>query len=78
MAFIQSRAAVADPAAGRPGRAKRGFFARLLDAIAASRQRQADREIARFVELNGGRLTDDLEFRIEQRLLHGRDPGRGL
>ena len=79
MAFTQPHSldasAATDHVATRP---KPGLFARLLAAIMESRQRQADREIARFVELNGGRLTDGLEFRIEQRLLHGRDPGRGL
>jgi hypothetical protein len=34
-----------------------------------SRQRQTDREIARFVARSGGRLTDDMERRLTQYLL---------
>ena len=78
MAFIQSRTTAVSSDAGHAGRSKPGIFARLLDAIATSRQRQADREVARFIEMNGGKLTDDLEFRIEQRVLHGREPSRRL
>ncbi|MFG1346923.1 hypothetical protein V5F59_18690 [Xanthobacter autotrophicus DSM 431] len=32
---------------------KKGFFARLLDAIVASRMEQAEREYARYLELHG-------------------------
>ena len=78
MAFIQSRTAIASPAAAPAVRSKPGFFARLIEAIAASRQRQADREIARYIQQNGGKLTDDLELRIEQRILHGRQSSRRL
>ncbi len=45
---------------------KRGFFARLRDGLVLSRQRQADREIARLIELRGGKFTDDLEREAEQ------------
>jgi hypothetical protein len=79
MAFIQSRpldaSAAVDHSAARP---KRGLFARLLDAIMESRQRQAEREIARLIELRGGKLTDSLEFQISQHALHGREPNRSL
>jgi len=34
-----------------------------------SRQRQTDREIARFLARSGGRLTDDMERRLTQYLL---------
>jgi hypothetical protein len=37
--------------------------------MAASRQRQVDREIARFIRDNGGRLTDTIEREIERRFL---------
>jgi hypothetical protein len=33
-----------------------------------SRQRRADRQIAGFIARSGGRLTDDLERRMMQRL----------
>jgi hypothetical protein len=48
---------------------KRGPFRRFLDAMMAARQRQADREIARFLQTRGGRLTDDIEREIERRFL---------
>jgi hypothetical protein len=57
-------------AAGKPSLLSR-FFAALME----SRHRQAEREIARYIELNGGKLTDQLEFDIEQRYLSG---SRGL
>ena len=50
--------------------AKRGIWRRVLDAIIVSRQRQADFEIARFLESRGGRITDDVEREIERRFLH--------
>ena len=48
---------------------KRGVFRRILDAVVESRQRQADREIARFLRTRGGKLTDDIEREIERRFL---------
>ena len=50
-------------------RPRRGLLRRLVDAMVASRQRQAEREIARFLQANGGRLTDNLEREIERRFL---------
>lgn len=47
------------PAFRRPA-----FLRKLLDGIYAARQRQADREIAAFIERNGGCLTDDVERQI--------------
>lgn len=41
-----------------------GFFARLFASIQDARMRQAEREIARFIDLKGGRLTDDVEREI--------------
>ena len=46
-----------------------GPFAWLLAALATSRQRQAEREIARFMALNGGKFTDETEREIERRFL---------
>lgn len=37
----------------------RSLWRTILDALAASRQQQADREIARFIAARGGRLDDD-------------------
>jgi hypothetical protein len=48
-----------------------GLFARLLAALATSRQHQAEREIARFMALNGSKFTDETEREIERRFLSG-------
>ena len=48
---------------------KRGLLRRIVRAMVESRQRQTDREIARFLARSGGRLTDDMERRLTQHLL---------
>lgn len=48
-----------------------GFFARALAAMKLARQRQAEREIARYLALTGGKLTDETEREIQRRLLRG-------
>ena len=45
----------------------RAFLHRLGDAAAASRRAQAEREVARFIEAQGGRLTDEVEREISRR-----------
>jgi hypothetical protein len=45
-----------------------GALHRMGNAIFDSRQRQADREIARFLAGSGGRLTDDVERRMMRHL----------
>lgn len=58
------------PAASAGARSRGpGFWSRLLDAIHQSRMRQAEREIALMIERGGGRLTDDLERKIERRFV---------
>jgi hypothetical protein len=58
--------------AARSGRAnRRGIWRRMFDAVQESRRRHADREIAAFIERSGGRLTDNIEFQISQRLMTG-------
>ena len=48
---------------------RRGIFRRILDAMMEARQREADRQIARFLAARSARfLTDDLEREISQRL----------
>lgn len=49
-------------------RAHRGFWRRVLEAMAASRKRQADHEIASYLA-GAGRLTDQAEREIERRFL---------
>jgi hypothetical protein len=48
---------------------KAGVLRRIFDAIFASRQKQVDREITRFLARSGGRFTDDVEREMMQRLL---------
>jgi hypothetical protein len=48
-----------------------GLFARLFAAMTASRQRQADRDIARYLAGRGGKFTDETEREIERRFLSG-------
>ena len=52
-------------------RARTSLLARFFAAMIEARQRQADREIARYVELNGGKMTDSVEFEIERRFISG-------
>ena len=40
----------------------------LLNAMEESRQKQTEREIAKYVSSRGGRLSDELEREIERRL----------
>ena len=54
---------------GEPGLAQRGLLRRVIDAIERSRQRAAERDIARVLGLNpGDRLTDETERRLFERL----------
>ena len=50
-------------------RTGRGLFSRLIEAMMASRQRQAEREIARYLMGSGGKFTDEIEREIERRFL---------
>jgi hypothetical protein len=59
----------ADRAAGvvrRPG-----LLRRIYDAMHSSRQRQAERVVAAYLESTGGRFTDDIERRVTERLISG-------
>ena len=50
---------------------KAGVLWRIFDAILESRQKQVDREIARFLARSGGRFTDDFEREMTRRLVTG-------
>ena len=50
---------------------KAGVLRRIFDAIIEPRHKQADRDIARLLARSGGRLTDDIEREMTQRLLTG-------
>ena len=68
MAYAPSTVATRDfVIAETPAKARPGFFRWLADAMMLSRQRQADREIARY--LNNGKFTDEAEREIERRFL---------
>ena len=47
---------------------KPGVLWRIFDAIMESRQKHADREIARRLARSGGRFTDDFEREMMQRI----------
>ena len=55
---------------GEPAPARRGLLRRVVDAIERSRQRAADREIARVLGLDypGARLTDEMERHLFEHL----------
>ena len=68
MAYVPSSIATRDFAiTEKTARRRRGFFRWFADAMMQSRQRQADREIARY--LNNGKFTDETEREIERRFL---------
>lgn len=70
MAYAPLALAVQDLALPRSEtRSGKGFFARLLAAMMVSRQRDAEREIARYVAGSGGKFTDETEREIERRFL---------
>jgi hypothetical protein len=56
----------AAPAEPKP--ARKPFWSRVIDAIAESRQRRADREVARYLASHGHLLTDAAEREIMRRV----------
>lgn len=54
-----------DPAPGLFDRAS-AIFARIYKGIHDAQMRRAEREVARFIEARGGRMTDELERKIER------------
>jgi hypothetical protein len=46
----------------------RRLLGRVYDAIQASRQRHADRDIAAYIARSGGRLTDSVEREMMERV----------
>jgi uncharacterized membrane protein YccC len=67
MAYAPLTVAKGGFAAETPSRNRFGFFRRLVNAMMISRQRQAEREIARY--LSSHRFTDEAEREIERRFL---------
>jgi hypothetical protein len=70
MAFF-SHALLRDTALTHGAARKPSLLSRFFAALIESRRRQADREIARYIHLNGSMLTDSVEREIGQRLLPG-------
>jgi hypothetical protein len=52
-----------------PARPQRSLIGRLLDAVMVARQREAEREVARYLASTGGKFTDEAEREIERRFL---------
>ena len=50
---------------------KPSFFARLLRAHIEARQRHADRAVAQYLVIHGGKMTDDAERQIERLIFRG-------
>lgn len=50
----------------------RGLATRLWRALARSRRTGEEEEIARYIEMRGGRFTDALERDVERRFMRGR------
>jgi len=70
MAYAPSAVAPRDFAPTHaPASNGRRLLRRFFDAMMASRQRQVDREIARYIHDTGGKFTDDTEREIERRFL---------
>jgi hypothetical protein len=46
---------------------KPGLWTRIHNSIVLSRQRAAERDIGRFIELHGGQMTDEMEREISRR-----------
>jgi hypothetical protein len=70
MAFFSHALSPSDIALTRTATpARPGFFARFLRALHESRMRQAEREIALYIDRTGGKFTDSVEREIERRFL---------
>ena len=65
MAYVPYTSATRGFVLDKPERKRTGFFRWLANAIYASRQRQVEREIARY--LQNGKFTDEAEREIERR-----------
>ena len=70
MAYTSSALAPRDLVSTQPKVcAECSLFRRLIDAMIVARQKQAEREIARYLMGSGGKFTDEAEREIERRFL---------
>jgi hypothetical protein len=56
------------PASAEAKPARKAFLRAVYEALVASRERRAEREIAAYIERHGGLLTDDMEREIMRQL----------
>ena len=67
--FLHHREVIPVSPSGRAKqRSRAGLLRGLLDVLVTSPQQQTEREIARYLESTGGKLTDTVERDIEERL----------
>lgn len=69
--FLLHRTAVQESRSASAG-AQMSILRRIFAAIARLEQRRIEREAGRFIAEHGGRLTDDLERQLTERLCGGR------
>ena len=72
MAYVPYTGATRDLVTDKPERKRTGLFRWLANAIYVSRQREAEREIARY--LQNSKFTDETEREIERRFLRANAP----
>jgi hypothetical protein len=65
--YIERRASAGNSSGGN----RRGLLRRIFAAVVDWRERQVDRDMARLLVQSSGRLTDELEREMTQRLLSG-------
>jgi len=70
MAYVPYTSATRGFVSDKPEGKRAGFLRRLLNAIYVSRQRQVEREIARY--LRNSKFTDEAEREIERRFFSTR------
>jgi hypothetical protein len=66
LTYTNQDLAHAAPAVGTPLR--KPFWRRLFNALMEAQQRRAEHEIARYLAIRGGLLTDDMEREMMRRL----------
>jgi hypothetical protein len=59
------------PPVPRAAARRPGLLRRIYEAMHRSRQTQAERVVAAYLESTGGRFTDEIERRITERLVTG-------
>jgi hypothetical protein len=66
LTYSHDTVAASEARDGQP--ARKSFWRRLFDAMVASQQRRAERDIAQYLSRHGGLFTDDMEREIMGRL----------